>query len=99
MFGLMHDSLFTAFGEQGTVLHKSGKTTSVKVVIARRVDYIDEYGEVARKIDKASFLSSSVDVSTGDELELASGVNSGTWAVGKMVENNSYVQGREIVKK
>jgi len=97
-FGGMHNDLFTEFGEQGVVTHSDDSTTDVLVVMAFGVDEVDAYNEVVDRVDKASFRRVDVTVKMNEMLTVATGEFAGTYNIGKKLESNGFVEGREIVR-
>lgn len=94
----MHNDLFTEFGEQGVVTHSDDSTTDVLVVMAFGVDEVDAYNEVVDRVDKASFRRVDVTVKMNEMLTVATGEFAGVYNIGKKLESNGFVEGREIVR-
>lgn len=97
-FDGMHDDLFSEFAEQGTVTDGDGFYTDVSVIVRFGVDEIDDYNAVVGRVDTASFRVSQIQVSSGQRLEISTGEFSGKYDIGRVIENNGYVEGREIVR-
>lgn len=86
-FDAMDDTLFDAFGVDGSVVRGVAAPVPVRVVLTRGVERLGEYGQVVARVTTASFRNREWAPRPGDVLT----VDARTRAIDDILKDDGYV--------